>query len=269
MKTEIKLITKEVAEEILKGNLHNRKPNLDHVSSLASHMTNCNWKASGDPIRISKTGRLLDGQHRLMALVKCAVPQKMLIVSDLEDEVFDVIDTGKMRNASDIFHIANINNANTMSAIVKIVKAYESGIDITNNSGAIALRKYLSPAHLIEEYNSRPEYYEELLKSASKHWSNSKILKPSEYALINHIFSKINSSNSEEFLDKLSTGSMLDVDDPIFLLRKRLIDYKAGRLRVHFKLKLGLTYLAWNHFRKGNSIKFLRFGVNDELPKLI
>lgn len=49
-------------------------------------MRNGNWKANGEAIKFSSTGRLLDGQHRLRACVKEQVPFTTLVIRGLEDE---------------------------------------------------------------------------------------------------------------------------------------------------------------------------------------
>lgn len=268
MKLELRTINKQIAEVLLQGNTINRKANNDHITSLSIHMKEGNWKSSGDPIRISKTGRLLDGQHRLMAVVKSDTSHEFVVISELEDEVFDVIDTGKNRNAGDMLKISNVLNSTTIAGIIKLVSTYERDLAVTG-TGSTFQKQINAPFKVLEKYNQDPLHWQETHRSASRYYDKCKLLHPSEYGLLYHIFSKIKKSDAEEFLEKLSSGMDLKENDPILLLRNRLIEYKSNKFRVNFKLKLGLVFIAWNHYRKGNELKQLRFNVNSELVKPI
>ena len=61
MKTEIRKITKEVAEVLLSENIGNRKISRVNVDFLKDQILKGKFEQNGDTIRISKSGRLLDG----------------------------------------------------------------------------------------------------------------------------------------------------------------------------------------------------------------
>ena len=61
------------AREILeKYNNGNRPLKKDHVKNLASSLKNNEWMLNGEAIAFSKSGDLLDGQHRLTACKSCS-----------------------------------------------------------------------------------------------------------------------------------------------------------------------------------------------------
>ncbi len=70
MQYQLVNITPEAATAILKGNKGNRKPRQSHIEALADAMLRGEWKQTHQGIAISPTGKLLDGQHRLLAVVK-------------------------------------------------------------------------------------------------------------------------------------------------------------------------------------------------------
>lgn len=268
MKTEIKRINKEIAQVLLENNISNRKLDKNHVSELTTFMKEGSFKSSGDPIRIAKNGRLLDGQHRLQAIVNSETEQDLVVVSDLEEEVFDVIDTGKIRGAHDFLHIMSVPSANIQSGIIKAVLSFEKGVDVT---GGANKKKYAAGFKVVERYKSNPTYWDETSRFASNLYSKCKMLKPSEWGLLIHVFSRIDKACAIEFLEKLSNGVGLDTTDPILILRNKLMGYKmTPHLCVSVKMKLGLTFIAWNHYRKGSSLKLLRFNANsDNFPTLL
>jgi len=95
-------ITPEVASELLKGNINNRKPNKDYVSSLASIMRKGDWRSTHQGICIGKDDRLIDGQQRLMAVIESGVTVLMDVTYDdsFEEPRDPSIDRGKIRSAS-------------------------------------------------------------------------------------------------------------------------------------------------------------------------
>lgn len=127
MTTEILTITPDLAKGILANNKGNRKLNDNHVNFLTGQMLAGKWLFTGDPIKISHEKRLLDGQHRLQAVVKSGKSQDFLIAKDLDDEIFNVLDTGKVRTAADVLSTQSIKNPNESAAIAKFVILYRAG----------------------------------------------------------------------------------------------------------------------------------------------
>lgn len=90
MKLSIELITPKLAEEYLTHNTHNyRKINLSDVKKMAEDMKDGKWEETPEPISFSPSGVLLNGQHRLSAIVKSGVPVTMVVARDVTGRVFD------------------------------------------------------------------------------------------------------------------------------------------------------------------------------------
>ena len=109
MRVELVKINKTVAEEMLKNNDKNRNVKPRIVAQYSADMLKGQWKENtGELIKISKTNRLLDGQHRLMAIIKADIELTMYVAFELEDSIFDVLDIGAKRSDSDIFTMASL-----------------------------------------------------------------------------------------------------------------------------------------------------------------
>ncbi len=85
-------ITPAMAEELLKQNHCNRPIRWAKVHRLAEVMKRGGFKTTHQGICIAKNGRLLDGQHRLHAIVESGVTVTMLVVEKADEEIFSVID---------------------------------------------------------------------------------------------------------------------------------------------------------------------------------
>lgn len=106
MKAEVVTVTPEMAKVFLSCNSSNRPLNNSVVNVYAKDMKQGNWKLGGQGISISTTGRLLDGQHRLSAIIKANVPVTMLVCSDVDDTNAN-FDNGKKRSITDQYKIKN------------------------------------------------------------------------------------------------------------------------------------------------------------------
>lgn len=98
----IETITPNVAQNILDHkNYGNRKIRPSVVERYARIMLAGDWHLSPEAIVISKTGRLLNGQHRLSAVVKSGVTVQFLTIRGPADNVFSVLDRGAIRSTAD------------------------------------------------------------------------------------------------------------------------------------------------------------------------
>ena len=86
----------DLARYYLAKNKKNRLFNAKHVHFLANEIRTGNWKLNGDTIVLNDE-RLIDGQHRLMAVLMADLPITTLLVTGVSSDVFDTIDIGKKR----------------------------------------------------------------------------------------------------------------------------------------------------------------------------
>lgn len=102
MNIKYEIITPSTAKKYLEKNVGNyRKLDKSRVSCYAEEMTNGTWQDNGETIKFSKEGRLLDGQHRLSAIVRSGRCVGMYVVRDVAANV-NVIDVGKPRTPEQI-----------------------------------------------------------------------------------------------------------------------------------------------------------------------
>lgn len=65
--TEVRVLSPADARDMLTRNTHNRPPREGDVLKWAAEMEAGLWRMNGEPIKFGESGRLIDGQHRLMA----------------------------------------------------------------------------------------------------------------------------------------------------------------------------------------------------------
>ena len=111
----------ELAEKWLALNVANRTVRAARVREYAAEMTAGRWLYTADPIRFDEDGKLIDGQHRLRAIVKSGATIDLHVVRGLPREAQDAIDTGAARTASDALKVRGFKNGAALAATVPIV----------------------------------------------------------------------------------------------------------------------------------------------------
>ncbi len=107
MESRTMLITPQMAEQWLNTvNKSNRKIRKYWVDHLAQEIRSGNFLKTHQGIGFSKSGRLLDGQHRLAAIIKADTPVEILVTTDLDDEAFKAMDNGVKRTMSDLTNLS-------------------------------------------------------------------------------------------------------------------------------------------------------------------
>ena len=149
MRTDVRLITPLVASEMLKRNSKNRSLNEGHCNYLAQQMNSGQWQFDGQPIRFSNSGTLLDGQHRLNAVVKTGKSIEFLVVTGIESSAFKVMDTGRNRNGADCFSILGVEYSAEVSACARMIINYNRK-RYSNESGA----NKVTNTDLLDWYNN-------------------------------------------------------------------------------------------------------------------
>ena len=101
MTTMVMDITPAQAEEFLRLNCTNRDIRPSWVAMLQKMIERGEWKLTHQGIAITNDNRLLDGQHRLRAIVAAGVTVQMNVSFDCDPDTFVVLDGGVKRTAAD------------------------------------------------------------------------------------------------------------------------------------------------------------------------
>ena len=108
MRLEKVIVTPELAGQMMSKNERNRKIRTDAVGRIANDIRNGNWVLNGESIKLDKDGYVLDGQHRLTAIILTGIPVETYVAYDVERNAAMTIDTGIRRNESDVIRIAKV-----------------------------------------------------------------------------------------------------------------------------------------------------------------
>ena len=128
-----------MAEHLLKSiNTRNRPRQKLHAAVLGRTINEDAFEMTGDTVKISKKGILLDGQHRLEASVKAKQPILTHVVFGLDDDVFDVLDQGKKRTPSDILSLCGVQDPTIVAGAVRWVLLLDGGFHLAGGGNLSA-----------------------------------------------------------------------------------------------------------------------------------
>jgi hypothetical protein len=88
----LETITPERARDYLTANRGNRAITPAHVAGLARDIRNGEWMFNAQPICFSASGRLLNGQHRLSAVIEAGQPIEVMVMRGLPEAAFETYD---------------------------------------------------------------------------------------------------------------------------------------------------------------------------------
>ena len=212
------------------------------------------WTFNGDSIRLSSDGVLLDGQHRLNAVVESGLPQHFLFIENMESEVGMTIDNGKVRNGGDTLALqANVKpqTAQTISGALKIFYKHEHGGTVTSSGNA----HKLTNAMVVEQYNEHKHLIDKCLKWMDLNVrKKGSILSRAEMLGLLLIFGSIDFDECIVFCEMVFCGLHINSVCSQSLLRDYLLDCKSGLKKSDQAQRLASIIKVWNSLRSGRSM---------------
>ncbi len=273
--TEIREIGPAEASELLTKNVQNRKVASHAISKYVADMKNGDWLFDGAPIRISSTGKLLDGQHRLTAVLQSKTTQKFLVIDGLPEVTQAVMDTGRKRTLANMLTIQGEDNANALAAVINIAYKWEFGVRgsrlFNAGSNLVIDNRSMDPAFpVLLDYLNDHQELREVVKDV-KPIIRATTMFPSLAGLSWWVLHKIDYADAHEFFERLRDGAGLEVGSPILALRDRLHainrDNRMRGLKTSHDHVLALVFKAWNAWREGKPVIRLYYkpgGYNPE-----
>lgn len=164
----IETITPQEAERILKesakafadasGGFKQRNIREATVNAYAEDIAAGRWKENGETIKFDTEGRLIDGQHRLSAVVKANVSCQFFVVRGLDNSVMDTIDYGMKRSIENALQFQCKSYESGAAAVVR----HKVALDKHRNRTFWALTTDgVSHLNLVEEYIKNEAEYNE------------------------------------------------------------------------------------------------------------
>lgn len=247
-------ITPDMAARMLENNPRNRSVRPDVVTKYAKDLKSGSWQMTGDTIKFDRNDALLDGQHRLYAIITSKKPMETVVVRGLDPNVIENIDNATGRTPADVLKILGFKYSIISAATARWLASIKYN---SPKASSITRTMILDFAHKhqkgIEE--SAAWYYRLPLDArgagptpamlVTMHYIGSKLLKKPKVA--------------DAFMGVFETGDGTYTGDPARKLREHLMRKKFRHEPIHRYEHMYGTIWAWNKFvlhRPGNEINF-------------
>jgi hypothetical protein len=249
MYAQVVEITPELAREWLEMNTRNRPLKKFHVDQLSSAMKAGKWKLNGDTICLNGSS-LIDGQHRLAAIVQSGATVRSLVVTGVDSDVFATKDIGRRRGGADVLSILGEDNAAALAAGLTLVARYDDGV--LSNYGVKSRYGPTDMEMLLARYPG--------MRESVKRWHGMwAILPPSVVTAAHYITARIDRDAAETMLEDLRYGAGLAYGDPVLLLRNRCLANQGNKGKLKQLYLFAIYIKAWNGRRRGATMKNLRW----------
>lgn len=243
---EVVTITPEVASQWLKCNKNNRPVRRRHVEFLASEILKDHWQVNGQAIVISDDEQVLDGQHRLMAIIEAGVAVKSLVVYGISPDAFKTMDTGAVRTGSDAIALFYPD------ATHQVIKAIGAAVPwcLRLETGFYGRTTKISNTQVLEYVQRSPSLWRcaEFLAGLPK---DARPLSLGCGTALYEIFQRKNEALAEQFMRAFYTGELISINDPEYVLRQMLIKDAQRLTSYPAEIKMKMSVKAWNWRRRG------------------
>lgn len=267
--SRVETITPVLAEEYLRHNIKNRQLRKNLVSFYAEQMKKGQWMLNGEAIIFNEQGTLVDGQHRLAAVIEANKGIDMLVVRNADKDSFATIDSGVSRKVQDTFYVKGIPSASGVSAIIgrylRLVAGLSIGKKVTGRKDANAM----SRQDLLLEYAKDEDFWQEIVRFADSSYAMLRILVRSEIG--GYVSYLIKAKGHDRnvvygFFDKLLRKD-IPTSPMIAALRRRLINDRTATTHMSAVYRQQLITKIWNYHIQGKSTTYMRWNEEQEGKK--
>lgn len=264
--SQIEFVTPDIARHLLSNNDGNRPISKRIVKQYAGVMRKGQWHMNGENIIISKSNRLLNGQHRLTALIDCGISIPFWVTRGVDDSSFTTMDCNKPRTIGDVFSISDIPNYNNIAAMVSGTITLMSNYSLSSKN-AIVKDKCLTKQDFLNEYNESPELYQKAYSEATKlYLLKYGLFTTSEMGAMIMFLVKYKKYDFDYVLDffKMAHVEIPSTNSTIRLLKNILAKNKESKKKMTAIHKFMLTAKTWNCYVSNRMLKQLHYDKEKE-----
>jgi hypothetical protein len=239
----------DVARRWLEANTHNRNTRQFVVNQYARDMAAGQWRFTGEAIKFAHDGTLLDGQHRLLAVVKSGATVSMLVINNLPLEAQDVMDSGIKRQALDGLKLAGYKNTSILQAAARIALA----LDANRMSREATKINSFSNVEIHQFVGDNNPAFAEAAQMAA-HYKERIDAPPSVLAYCWWSCSALSAEATAAFFESIANAATYGAGDPRSALIRRIQTARRNNERLSQMAYLSLFLRTWNAWRKGQEI---------------
>lgn len=235
------------------------------VQRYADDMANGRWIYTGTPIQVGTDGSLLDGQHRLLAIVESGARLKFDVRYNIDPAAMTAIDIGAIRGLGDFLKMRGITKPTHAAAIINKLWRWDHRGTFVQSTGTVGDKATIQQAlrYAVDHEDELREAVRFIQRPYMSMFGWGTTL-----ATVYTIFSRIDREDAEHFFGKFLTGAGLPPESVILNLRNRLTELRNSVMKPRSQYIAAITIKAWNAFREGTSVKVLTWRSGGASPEI-
>lgn len=254
-------ITPLMASAYLQKNDKNRNVSKVIVDAYTREMKDGRWVLSNDAIAFDTDGNLINGQHRLYAVIKSGCTCDFLVVRGMPSKNFTVMDNGYTRTAAQVFKLENIPSGDVATTCLLRWQTLSHG-----GTSAYPFRKRMT-SELLELYYTNKNVVDEVVRLADRCFRfGSKAMTKAEYGGISLylILDKLYVMDYVFDFFEMFADRKECTNPSIKILRNMLANDRMSKNRMTPQKRLMLIVKTWNSYTTGTQYKKLSWSLEKE-----
>ena len=245
--------------------VNNRTISAHTVRKYAMAMAEGRWKLIHQGIAFDRDGWLIDGQHRLSAIVQANIPVAMMVIPNCDPDTFDVLDTGLRRQAAHLIPV----HGRDVAAAARILGTVIGAWPVVNVQGGV----YDNGASNDQILRVVDDWREELMAwidPVRRCYAQIRLNKGGHLAILAQAARTRHADKIEDWITHLTTGEDLAQTDPRLHLRNRsmrdyvILNSSSGRGDMY-----RIVVRSWNAYVKGVPMHRLGPYSSGPVPELV
>jgi len=250
-------ITPEMAEDLMTINTDNRQIRIDDVFKWGNKMGEGKWTDnSQSTMEISWDDKIIDGQHRLLSIIKSGKTINMTLYCGSDPNNFKDLDSGRPRTQGDTASVRRLPDPTQSAATINFVLSITKYNMVSGTHNVIS--NFEIDEWLTDESNARK--LKDVLTSSYKVYAKygAHLMTKTIYTGMLLLLKEKHKSEADAFMEMLVMGENLSrtENSSIFYLRKILENWEKSGLPKSAKgneMRTRWIITAWNWFRQKDS----------------
>lgn len=259
-------VTPELAADWLENrNLEtNRKLSSTVAARYAKAMAEARWLTTHQGIAFDNDGFLIDGQHRLKAVIIAGIPVELFVAVGFSNETFAVLDSGHRRQAGQMI---TGKYGPMLAAAARFLGVADGTFTDELVGNTFAMRADSDQILAIVE--AWPELHP-LCPMVSTARTAARITPAPHLAVMAQAARTRYADRIDAWGRGLINGAGLSSTDPRLVIRNRFIrDTKMFQASSGRAAAYAYIVKAWNAFAVGADLRFLRYRDEEAVPVVI
>lgn len=253
-----------IAAKLLSLNTRNRPKRKKDSDDWANQIVAGKWLTTHQGVALDRNMIILDGQHRLEAIVESGETVRMPVCVGLAPEVFDVIDTGRKRSAADVLAMRGETSVYNLAATTRLIYAYDHGLIGRRGSPILGHND-----ELIAYFNDRATEIRDALRMASRCYTAFHAKRTPASVAVYLLYRDVpDTAEVDNFFEGLIIGAELKVTDARWVLRRNFESAFGQTQKREGSEQLALFLKAWAAYMQDEAVRVLAFRKGESFPEV-